>query len=265
MRATRAVVGKLTADTAPLPARVAALAAELGIADRLVLSRSPGVFSFCFGTRRPRICVSLGLVEALTPGELKAVLVHERHHMTEHDPFKTAAAAVMAAVAFPLPLAWALRRAYLVARELDADRAAMAEAGRIALAGAIHKVATHPQAVHLHTAAAVGSFGAGGARLNQVIRPDARCYPRIGTDVKLASLGTLALFALGVLGPLGHISASWPAAPALTPSPMAPMVCQTLWGQCSSDMDSATCCISPMVNPPWFDRSTYVTDPSQAR
>lgn len=223
LRITRCAVRQRTAQTMALPEPLQAAAAAMGIADRLVLSASQDVFSFCFGLSRPRICMSMGLVQALSPGELRAVLAHEHHHLRQHDPLKAFCAIVLAAIAFPVPLAWALRRAYLVACEIDADQAAMAAAGRMDLASALHKVLVHPRTVTLARHVAVGSFGATGERLDRIIG-SGRHYPGIDRNAAVWSLGGLGLL-VGLAGSLGY-SVTDAALHALPPH--APAVCHTV-------------------------------------
>ena len=247
---TGRVVRRLTAEAVPAPPEVAALASELGIADRLVVSASSGLFSFCFGARRPRVCVSAGLVEALAPGELRAVLAHERHHLVQRDPCKTLCAGALSALSFPFPLVWALRRAYLVARELDADRAAMAVAGRVALASALRKVLTHPETLKLDHVAGLSSFSATAARLDQIVRPEARCTARIGNDVLLVTLTTATLFIGGGLALRGGSVAGGSRDARPSQAPIAPLMCHTLWGTCDGNMGARGCCVTPVTDEP---------------
>ena len=50
--------------------------------------------AFCAGFLRPRVYVSRGAVELLTPDELRAVLQHEHHHWRMRDPLRLASARV---------------------------------------------------------------------------------------------------------------------------------------------------------------------------
>jgi Zn-dependent protease with chaperone function len=95
--------------------------------------------AFCAGLLRPRVYLSTGTVKMLDAPALDAVLAHERHHASRHDPLRLACARALAAGLFYMP---ALRR--LVSRqralaEISADEAAVMSAGgdRSALAGAI--------------------------------------------------------------------------------------------------------------------------------
>jgi beta-lactamase regulating signal transducer with metallopeptidase domain len=254
---TRVAVRRLTRVVVNLPPDVVPIVQQVGLVGRLVVSDSGDVFSFCFGFLRPRVCVSTGLIGILSSDELRAVLAHEGYHLAERDPLKTACANVLAATCFPIPLVDALRRAYLTARELDADRAAMAAAGQAALAGALQKLLIHPRALRLDGAAAVGSISACGARLEQVMQPEKRHYARLGADVWLASAIAAAIFVVGGVGPFGGrsefavMSIGKPVA-----SPLIPELCEVVWADCSADMASPSCCIAPAFDPHWPDLPT---------
>lgn len=192
--ATRTIVLRLTKRTMPPPVGLATAAAAAGLSDRVVVSDSQDVFCFCFGLLRPRVCISVGLLEILDPNELAAVLAHEHHHVHERDPLKLAIANVLAALAYPLPLVAALRGAYLVGRELDADRAAILAVGRSPLASTLCKILSHPRAHDLRAAAAAGAADGSRARITQIISPGAP-LPRLGRGSVLASLASVAVFA----------------------------------------------------------------------
>jgi Peptidase family M48 len=85
--------------------------------------------AFCAGLFHPRVYFSTRTVEMLDAPELAAVLAHERHHASCHDPLRLACGRALAAGLFYIP---ALRR--LVHRqhalaEIGADEAALISAG----------------------------------------------------------------------------------------------------------------------------------------
>jgi Peptidase family M48 len=95
--------------------------------------------AFCAGLLRPRVYFSTRTLEMLDAPALAAVLAHERHHASRHDPLRLACGRALAAGLFYIP---ALRR--LVDRqhalaEIGADEAAVISAGgdRSALASAL--------------------------------------------------------------------------------------------------------------------------------
>jgi Zn-dependent protease with chaperone function len=143
-RGGRALRRLLRAAGRPLPASVRGVAESLGVADRVEVVATGEAFAVTHGLVRPRILLSMGLVDALDAAELTAVLVHERHHLRRRDPLRLLAARMLAGYGWFLPLlAWWTRRLAL-RRELAADRAAMASAGVAAVAGALLKLADRP-------------------------------------------------------------------------------------------------------------------------
>lgn len=131
----------------PLHPELHRLIAELGLQGRTTLIRSSQPLAFCYGYGRPRVCLSTGLVRALSPGQLRAVLTHERHHFANYHPFKTLLLDVLADSLFFFPVVSELRDACVAKLELAADQAALRGVGRKPLAGALHRLlsrnATH--------------------------------------------------------------------------------------------------------------------------
>lgn len=154
VRGGRALRGLLGSAIRPLPATLRAAAQPLGIADRMHVVVTGDAFAATHGLVRPRILVSTGLVEALDPAELTAVLVHERHHLRRRDPLRLLAGRLLAGYGWFLPLlAWWVRRVAM-RRELAADGAAASSAGVAAVAGALLKLADQrvPAAVAVNPA-----------------------------------------------------------------------------------------------------------------
>ncbi len=131
------------------PIRLTRIMTDLGLSQQVVVLATNVPLAFCFGLLRPRICISTGLVETLNNTELKAVLLHEDHHRRLRDPLRHLLAEVLAAMFFFLPVAAELRDGFLTSIELNADRHAARLAGRPSLAGALHKILTHPRAMRL--------------------------------------------------------------------------------------------------------------------
>jgi Zn-dependent protease with chaperone function len=143
-RGGRALRRLLGTARRPLPAPVRAAAEPLGVAGLVDVVGTADAFAVTHGLLRPRILLSTGLVAALDPAELSAVLAHERHHLRRRDPLRLLAARVLAGYGWYLPLLnWYTRR-LAVRRELAADRAATTSTGVAAVAGALLKLADLP-------------------------------------------------------------------------------------------------------------------------
>ena len=177
----------------PLPPPVRNAAEGLGLTGRVDAIHASEAFAVTYGLARPRILVSDGLAAALDRSELTAVLAHERCHLRRRDPLRLLAARLLAAYACYLPAAALLAERAALRRELAADRAAAASAGRGVLAAALLKLATLPASPALAAASpaddAEESLEARVAQLEHGSPPRPR--PALGRI--LASAGCLAL------------------------------------------------------------------------
>jgi Zn-dependent protease with chaperone function len=118
---------------------------RLGLEGRVDVVGEERPYAFCYGLLRPRICASLGLARHLEAREVEAVLRHERYHLRARDPLKLAVGRALATALFFLPVVADLLRRYELARELAADRRAVAEMrGSRPLAGALYQLLTAP-------------------------------------------------------------------------------------------------------------------------
>jgi len=188
----------------PLPPAVGAAAAALGLAGRVeaVAAREP--FAVTCGLVWPRIMVSDGLAGVLSPAELRAVLAHERSHLRRRDPARLLAARLLAAYGCYLPAArWLAGRAALNI-ELAADRAALAQAGRGELAGALLKLAALPACPAVAAASPAGDpAGSLEARVAQLehghpARPRLAAVRALGTAGGLTVLAAAGLCCVGL-------------------------------------------------------------------
>lgn len=127
-----------------LPPELIAVCAELGLTQRIVVLSTRVPLAFCFGLLKPRICISTGLLATLSGKELKAVLLHEYHHQRHFDPLRTLIVDSVATLLFFLPVVAEWRDLFRTATELAADRFSIMRIGRTSLAGALHKLLTHP-------------------------------------------------------------------------------------------------------------------------
>lgn len=134
---TRSVTRRLLLAREPVPQRLGLAAAEAGISGRvdLVRCRQPEVF--VHGLRRPRVLITTGGLDALTDDELAAVIQHEAHHVQRCDPVRLTFVHAMGRALFLFPLVADLGRQLATATELEADRRAIDNAGRMQLASAL--------------------------------------------------------------------------------------------------------------------------------
>lgn len=82
--------------------------------------------AFCAGYMRPRIYVSEGALDRLSPSELSAVIAHERHHLRRREPLRRLLARAVADALFFIPVLRRISDRYVELGELAADEAAVA-------------------------------------------------------------------------------------------------------------------------------------------
>lgn len=144
----------------------------------------------CVGLSRPRIVTSEGALRRLRDDELEAVLLHEARHLRRGDPLRVLIARALAALFIGLPLIEWLALRFELAKELDADRAALRVMGDPApLAGALLALGAQIPAGSL----AIGAWSMTSARIDQLSGlADERLMPR-------APRGAVAVTALSVM------------------------------------------------------------------
>jgi Zn-dependent protease with chaperone function len=155
--ASRVLAHRVRALASTAPEALAEAARQAGLAGRVVFIDGADSFSFVYGVMTPRVAVSRGLLERATNEELLAVLEHERYHARNVDALKAAIVRVLSEALFFLPALSSLRARYVAARELAADRRAVARYGRRPLAGALLKVVRGPEWSERAGAAAMSS------------------------------------------------------------------------------------------------------------
>jgi Zn-dependent protease with chaperone function len=151
-----ALARRVRALSLTLPDELAIVSTQVGLHGRVVLVDAPEWFSFVYGALSPRVAVSRGLIEGVSPDELRAVLEHERYHVCNLDPLKIVLVRALSTAFFFLPALASLRVRYVAARELAADRRAMRVCGRRPLASALLKVVRGPEWTELQVATAIG-------------------------------------------------------------------------------------------------------------
>ncbi|MGH2616626.1 MAG: M56 family metallopeptidase [Thermomicrobiales bacterium] len=183
---------------APAPSRLGNASRRLGLEHRLTYLATPAPAALCYGILRPRIAVSAGMVDRLDDEELVAVLLHERHHLRRRDPLRYLALHAFAAGLFMVPLAPVIQRWAETRIELAADRAALKEVPRGALAGALMVALT-----------ATSVMPAGLAPLSAT---EARIAHLAGRSERPTVPFAAGLMTVGLMGGLG-LALAWLASP----------------------------------------------------
>lgn len=190
----------------PLTDELAAAAARTGLSGRVVLIDVGTPFSYVYRAFSPRVAVSRGLLTTLAGAEVRAVLEHERYHVTNLDPLKLAVIRVIRSTLFMLPTLETLHRRYLTDRELAADRRAVRACGRGPLVAALHKVVEDPDSTSLGIGAAIAAPASLDARVHQLEtgrQPRPERLSRTRLVCSLAATLTLAATFLACIWGLG--------------------------------------------------------------
>lgn len=168
--ATLGLIRSLLARTIATPRRVATIAAAMELEDRVDVVLDARPFSFCYWFRRPRICLSTGLIKRLDDAELRAVLHHERYHLRQRDPLRLVIARYFAAGLYVVPVVEELVEYYTVQKEVAADQEAVRAMGGVReLASALFKVLPDAEDVDLGLLLPVGSLSVTEARIEQLV------------------------------------------------------------------------------------------------
>ena len=215
MLRTRRAVRPLLALAGPSP-RLAAACELAGVDPAIVLSvTAKAPTSFCCGLLRRRVVVTSALIELLEEQELAAVLAHEAAHARAFDPARMLLTRCASTAFFWLPLVDDLRDRYLVAKELAADRAAVAQVGSRALGSALLKVSSPAPA-------GTASFGDGAL--------NTRVDALLGRPVALPALSTtrLKVTLSAILAEVGLVAWALHAAPVAHEAASSPAILHML-------------------------------------
>jgi len=144
-RKTIRVLRELRGRGLSKPRGLLAPAAAAGLSGRIDVVTTDELIALTHGLLRPRVVLSRGTLERLTPPELQAVLAHEAYHLRRRDPLRLLGAEVASFGFVIFPLVRELARHFVVAAELAADRAAVEATGRKALAAGLLKFIETPR------------------------------------------------------------------------------------------------------------------------
>ncbi|MEK9183773.1 MAG: M56 family metallopeptidase, partial [Patescibacteria group bacterium] len=122
-----------------------------------IQTEEPAVF--CYGFFNPRICISSAIVNSLSSLELKAVLLHEQHHLKVYEPIKLLLVKIISTALFFIPGIKNLTRQYAVFSELAADEAATDNfKNKAPLAQALNKILAQKENMLIQKGLAISFF-----------------------------------------------------------------------------------------------------------
>ena len=206
---THRLVDVVRPHTVPLSGPLSMLARRLDLDGRVLLVDDADAYAFTQGLMYPRIWLSTAMVDLLDEDELTAVLQHERHHLLQRDPLRVWLSRAVAQGLFFVPAAAALRNAYLLAKEMEADAASKADA---ALAGALLKLLRQGSTLPAYAnVAAIGPLDATTLRIERLLERETATTRRAELvrprHIVLSLVLALALFSVS----------TWSIARAATP------------------------------------------------
>src|SRR3989337_452812 len=127
--------------------------------------------AFTIGLFKPRVYRSVSLCKRLKNEELKAVILHEAHHMKKHDPLRLLIVAFVCDVFFFIPLSRYLKELFISSKEKAADDAAVAASKRpLELASAMIKLLRSKNDLILNSTA-IWEHGSPAERIHRLINP----------------------------------------------------------------------------------------------
>lgn len=184
--------------TVTTPSALLAAADRVGIAHRFQVFRDDSPLAYTAGLVRPQVWASTALARGLTADELDAVLWHEREHLLRRDPLRVLIVRVISSLFVIVPLVRVAALRFEVAKELDADRAAVrAQRGPAALAGALMALGARPGSADL----AIGAWSMTNVRVDQLCGEDpSSLLPRSSRRVRALSATALAFALLLTFG-----------------------------------------------------------------
>ncbi len=185
----------------PLPDEVARVAYHAGVSQPVELVDLATPLAFVHGVRRPRICLSTGLLRRLEATELGAVLCHEQVHVARRDPLCALLGHGLATMLCWLPLARALAVHLRVASEVEADAVVAGRpGGRVALARALGKLLIGAPEPGPGVLAAVSGLTATERRIDALLKRDVRVrFTLSAPGAAVSALLVLALICLLLL------------------------------------------------------------------
>lgn len=167
---TRFSTRLLKSASTETPLKLSPILPELPFQRNVVVIRAVDPFALCCGFLHPRICLSSGLIEALSPDQIRAVVYHEEHHRRRWDPLRILMLEGVRVMFFFVPVIREWCADYRTRLELDADQYAMDRVGRSPLAGALHRLMMWDSAsARVETGAITVGLSSSAARIAQLL------------------------------------------------------------------------------------------------
>lgn len=141
---TRFYIKKHLNQRVAIPDKLKIIASDLNLDGKINVVKDENKLSFCYGIFSPKVCMSTGLIKALTADELKAVLLHESYHVKNHDPLKIILGQTASSMLFFIPILKEMQRYFVLSKEIAADNMAVKYGDRRSFIAVLNKLLTFP-------------------------------------------------------------------------------------------------------------------------
>lgn len=135
------------------------IAQQINLSSKVIEIQTEEPVVFCYGFVNPRICISSVIVNSLSCNELKAVLLHEQHHLKVYEPIKLLLVKIISNALFFIPGIKSLTKQYAVFSELAADETATDNfKNKVPLAQALNKILAQKENMLIQKGLAISFF-----------------------------------------------------------------------------------------------------------
>ncbi|MCL4354820.1 M56 family metallopeptidase [Patescibacteria group bacterium] len=168
---------------------------ELELTKKVSIVEDEKPFAFCLGLRHPSIYISTKTIKMMTNDELKAILLHEKYHLTKKDGLIMLIAS-LTKILFPFfPLISDFIQRYKLDREIKADNEVIINLGKEPLVSVLSKLLAFPS-IPMLTASAIAESATVEARIKAIsISQKSKVkYKKINLFISLVSLVFFGLF-----------------------------------------------------------------------
>lgn len=148
----REIKSKTLARTLPQ-----SLLKEYHLQNKVFLFKDKNPKAVCIGLRSPKIYFSTKMISLMTIDELRVIIIHEKHHLEQHDSLIMVFVTILQTL-FPFfPLISDLIKKYKVDREINADKKAIEYIGSSSVISVLKKLLSFPTHVTNFTSA-IGDY-----------------------------------------------------------------------------------------------------------
>jgi len=156
---TNRFIKKYTARNRSISKKLNHITQQINLTNKVTEIQTEEPMVFCYGFINPRICISSTIVNSLSCSELKAVLLHEQHHLKVYEPIKLLLVKIISNALFFIPGIKNLTKQYAVFSELAADETATNNfQNKVPLAQALDKILAQKENILIQKGLAISFF-----------------------------------------------------------------------------------------------------------